>query len=198
MKKSKKIIETCFIVFLVLALIILTENILKDSNIFSVNYVVWAVILLVIMASMYHFYLEASNLSLFLSFKKTRKEIYRSIIKKSGLILLVTIPLIFIIVIMNMAFRKESVGFKGLFINSRLIYFIVSFFASSSFGVLVASIKFKKNEVVTKQVLLVLWGILIGGLMFINSIYVSIIIGALGIVLFFLSKELYYNKMIEI
>lgn len=198
MKKSRKYLEIAFVLGLMLFLIILTENILKESSFFNINIAIWAIYLIVASYSMYHFFFIVSNLSLYVSFKVTRRKVFLGVLKKSGLIILATSIFTFLIVLLNMVFRKEEITILKLFFDSRLLYFVSFFFFLVFFGVFIALLKFKRSEMVIKHILLLLAILVVCGLIFINSIYVIVGFLLVSAIMFFLCKDLYYNKCIEI
>ena len=199
MRKSKTIFEISILLVLVFGLIVLTENILKESTIFDVNIVIRCVFLVCGACSMYYFYLITSNIGLYLSFERTRKAIFNESIKKALVILIITFFLTIFTLLINMVIKKDNITMYDLFIKSRVIYLVISFLTLSTIGTLVPMIRINKNsDEVIKQILLIVSFLVFLALSFIESIIVFVIILVVEIPLFLVSRNIFLKRDIDL
>ena len=199
MKRSRVVIDAIIVLVLVFALIIICENILKDSNIVDLKNIIILLFACVSGASCYYYYSLSSNLSLYLSFGKTRKEIFKKSLLNGSIVLLILFILTIFSIISDMFFRKSDFDLNRIFVESKIAYLVLSFILFSILGNLTGIVS--KNKYLSHSILIGLIVILFTvSLLFDYLIvnYIAIVVAILDIILFFIMKKKYYNHIFDL
>lgn len=199
MQKNKVLAESAIILALAFALIVICENILKESSIFNIVHINILLFGVVSGASAYYFYSISSNLSLYLSFGRTRKELFSKSLINGSIVLGILFVLSVFSVITNILFKKEGLSLTKVYVESKILYLVMNVILFAFLGNLVGLVS--KNKYVNHSLLIImLFGMFSIALIF-NSYIVNLVgigLAIVNLILFIILRHCYFNHHLDI